>query len=136
MLPQLVVLVLLCASLTTLAAPTVAQEGMFVTTGSMNTGRTEHTATLLNNGTVLIAGGPGSRHRTWLLSISQRRAYNPATGAFTLTGVMSTARTEHTATLLNNGTVLVAGETPALALSFLSHGGVVRPCDADIHVHR
>src|SRR6266849_3539980 len=56
-LPKAAILALLCASLTTFASTAFAQQGTFVLTGNLNTGRYEHTATLLNNGTVLIAGG-------------------------------------------------------------------------------
>jgi hypothetical protein len=76
-----------------------AATGTFTPTGSMSTARDLHTATLLNNGTVLVAGG----------GTASAELYDPATGTFTPTGSMSTARSRHTATLLNNGTVLVAG---------------------------
>ena len=78
--------------------------GNFVLTGSLNTARTSHTATLLNNGLVLIAGGDNNTG-----SLGTAELYNPATGAFTATGSLNTARTYHTATLLNNGLVLIAG---------------------------
>ncbi len=78
----------------------------FVYTGSLNTGRFYHTATLLNNGMVLIAGGysPSLPH-----ILASAELYNPATGTFTPTGSLKTARYYHTATLLDNGMVLIAG---------------------------
>jgi hypothetical protein len=77
----------------------------FVLTGSLNTGRSQHTATLLNNGMVLIAAGEGSS----LSLLTSAELYNPANGTFTSTGNLNTARGYHTATLLNNGMVLIAG---------------------------
>jgi hypothetical protein len=70
----------------------------------MNIGRAFHTFTLPANGQVLVAGGDGS---SGLLNSAE--LYNPATGRWTLTGMMAVAREEHTATLLPNGEVLVAG---------------------------
>jgi hypothetical protein len=77
----------------------------FVFTGSLNTARWFHTATLLNNELVLVAGGLGSSGGI----LASAELYNPATGTFTPTGSLSTARWFHTATLLNNGLVLIAG---------------------------
>jgi hypothetical protein len=81
--------------------------GTFSYIGNLNIARYEHTATLLSNGMVLIAGGDA----TCCVSGYQATAelYNPATGTFTLTGNMTTQRVNHTATLLNNGMVLMAG---------------------------
>jgi N-acetylneuraminic acid mutarotase len=73
--------------------------------GSLNTGRGYHTATLLTNGWVLVAGGQ-------LLNgtvTASAELYNPATGTWTNTGSLNTPRAFHTATLLQNGMVLVAG---------------------------
>jgi N-acetylneuraminic acid mutarotase len=78
------------------------------TTGSVMSGaRTNHTATLLNNGKILLAGGQTSG----ILASSE--IYDPATGTSTPTGTMKAARCSHTATLLPNGKVLVAGGTGA-----------------------
>jgi hypothetical protein len=76
-------------------------------TAQMHTRRTTHTATLLLNGTVLIAGGQGnySRQTAW----NTAEIYNPSAQTFTLVGNMTTARCQHTATLLTDGTVLIAG---------------------------
>jgi hypothetical protein len=65
-------------------------------------GREDHTATLLGNGKVLIAGGGGDR---------SAEQYDPTAGKFTATGNMITARYFHTTTLLLSGKVLIAGGT-------------------------
>jgi hypothetical protein len=75
--------------------------GQFTPTGSMTTARVGHTATLLPNGKVLIAGGAPDL---------SAELYDPSTGVFTPTGSMTTVRSwGHTATLLANGKVLIAG---------------------------
>jgi hypothetical protein len=76
----------------------------FLLTGSLNTARYEHTATLLNNGMMLIAGGSNGD-----INLTSAELYDPTTGTFTPTGSLNTARRLHTATLLNNGMVLIAG---------------------------
>lgn len=79
--------------------------GTFQNTGSMNVARIDHTATLLANGEVLVAGG--NNNTTGYLSSAE--VYNPATGKWTLTGSMTVPREGHDAVLLSNGQVLVAG---------------------------
>jgi Bacterial Ig-like domain (group 2)/Galactose oxidase, central domain/Kelch motif len=70
-----------------------------------------HTATLLLNGKVLLAGGFVNSVWDYGGSTSDNGAglYDSATGAFSGTGNMTTARGGHTATLLANGKVLFAG---------------------------
>ena len=59
---------------------------------------------MLPNGKVLVAGGLGASG-----SLASAELYDPATGAWSATGSLATARDFHSATLLPNGKVLVAG---------------------------
>ena len=81
--------------------------GTFSVAASLNTPRANATATVLNTGQVLIAGGstcasPGC-------PINSAELYNPTGGTFTYTGTMNVSRFNHTATLLTDGQVLLAG---------------------------
>ncbi len=84
--------------------------GTFAVTGFMNTPRVSHTATRLRSGRVLVTGGtdrvdggfPNQSAEIW----------DPVSATFTATGVMTSfldGRFGATATLLNDGSVLVAG---------------------------
>ena len=89
--------------------------GSFTATGDLTTARTEHTATLLASGRVLLAGGTvleGSNAPT-----TSTETYDPATGAFTSAATMGTPRSGHTATLLRDGHVLIAGGRGGAALA-------------------
>jgi len=83
--------------------------GTFTSTGSLITPRYGHTATLLPNGKVLIAGGNGYTVGTSISYLNSAELYDPATGTFSSTGNLVTGRTSHTASLLFNGKVLIAG---------------------------
>jgi hypothetical protein len=78
----------------------------FRPTGNLSAPRFLDTATLLDNGMVLIAGGVPQFNGT---ATASAELYNPATGTFTLTGSLSAPRQGHTAMLLNDGKVLIAG---------------------------
>jgi hypothetical protein len=67
----------------------------------MHQERSGHTATLLRDGTVLIAGGGNV--------LTTAEIYDPVTETFAMTGSMHWPRFDHSATLLFNGGVLIAG---------------------------
>jgi hypothetical protein len=82
--------------------------GTFSPTGTLNTARGAHTGTLLTDGTVLIAGG-FNVNVTPSDILASAEIYNPATSTFTFTGSLTGTRWQHSATLLNDGSVLIAG---------------------------
>jgi hypothetical protein len=81
------------------AAVTVTAPNPLIAAGMMVTAHVQHTATLLADGMVLIAGG----------GTASAELFDPSTRRFALTGRMMRPRTGHSATLLPNGRVLIAG---------------------------
>src|SRR5262249_30212341 len=80
----------------------------FTLAGNMSHIRFAQTATLLRDGTVLIAGG--STGVLWNTGAATAELFIPATGTFTSTADMTSPRIfGHTATLLMDGRVLIAG---------------------------
>jgi hypothetical protein len=75
--------------------------------GSTATFRLYHTATLLQNGKVLVVGGANGLEQEDLSSTAE--LYDPATRTWSSTGKLVKGRMSHTATLLPNGKVLVVG---------------------------
>ena len=71
---------------------------------SLATERRGHTATRLQDGRVLVAGGENSAG-----ALNGTEVFDPAAGTFSAAGNMSSARVDHTATLLADGRVLIAG---------------------------
>src|SRR2546422_1031175 len=90
-----------------LASPASAQApGTWAPMADLNQPRAEHTATLLANGTVLIAGGRDAADQP----LASAEIYDPATGGYTLLASPLPAPVwGHTATRLDDGTVLIAG---------------------------
>jgi len=80
----------------------------FTATGKMTTPRNGHTATLLPNGKVLIAGG-SAPNGNGEVAVATAELYDPSTGVFAAVSSMTVPRAWHTATLLPNGLVLIAG---------------------------
>jgi WD40 repeat protein len=87
------------------AAPSPVRVGSVASATPMLQPRSGHTATLLPDGRVLIAGGM-RRNQDFYRSAE---LYDPATGSFHTTGEMGIARVGHTAVLLRSGKVLIAG---------------------------
>ena len=102
----------------------------FVKTGSMATYRIDARATTLLDGRVLITGG---YHRLPAGDVStpgylaSAELYDPNTGSFAPTGSMSTARSDHTSSLLADGRVLVLGGSDDSAYGWLSSAEVYDP---------
>ena len=61
--------------------------GTWTATGSLTTARDRHTATLLPNGKVLVAGGYGNGG-----VLTSAELYDPASGTWSATGSLTTAR--------------------------------------------
>lgn len=98
----------------------------FTLTGSLKTPRLAHTATLLPNGLVYVAGGDSADDYEEVDAIAdQAELFNPATGAFQ--PGEKVMREFHTATLLQNGDVLFTGgisetESPTATAELLKAG--------------
>ncbi len=75
---------------------------------TMNAPRAAHTATLLPDGKVLLAGGFRPQG-TAEIAIASAELYDPQTNSFMPTNDMNEPRSGHTATLLPNGKVLIVG---------------------------
>jgi hypothetical protein len=80
-------------------------EGSWLTTGSLTTARYDQTATLLQNGMLLVAGGNNPEE------LNSAELYDPANGSWAVTGNLNNGRADHVESLLFNGMVLVAGGT-------------------------
>ena len=81
----------------------LGQLNTWTTVTSMNTARYSHTATILPNGKVLVAGGYNDK------VLNSAEVYDPSFNSWTTVTSMSNIRYVHTATLLLTGKVLVAG---------------------------
>jgi Kelch motif/Galactose oxidase, central domain len=84
-----------------LVAPLLVDPG-WASTKPTTKARSQHTATLLKDGRVLVAGGTSAGYSA--------EVYDPGTVTWTFSAnSLTTPRYAHTATLLENGTVLVVG---------------------------
>jgi hypothetical protein len=91
---------------TAAAGGTITGPGSWIRVASMNHPRSYGaTATVLQDGRVLVAGGEGADGDT----VASAELFDPASGRWTTTRSMLAIRRGHTATLLSDGRVLVAG---------------------------
>src|SRR5579862_1083294 len=91
-----------CAPLA--SAEILNADGNFYPAPSMNYARSGHSATLLPDGRVLVAGGADASG-----SLQTAEVYDPSANTWTAAGLLMAPRSGHTATLLQDGTVLLAG---------------------------
>lgn len=81
------------------------------TGGAMNVARFEHTATLLDDGRVLVTGGQGLPVSGQSPALASTELYDPAVDAFLKSNDLTEPRFNHTATKLADRSVLVVGGT-------------------------
>ncbi|WP_160295188.1 putative Ig domain-containing protein [Geobacter sp. OR-1] len=85
--------------------------GTFTATGSMSWVRVRATATLLADGKILIAGGLGTQDPSSkiYLQLSSVETFDPATATFSVSGYLASSRYRHSASVLPDGKILIAG---------------------------
>jgi hypothetical protein len=108
---------------------TTVSANSWLATGSMNDARDGHTATLLNNGKVLVAGGIKRLGDGSNSTLGTCELYDPATEKWTATGSLSAenSRAYHTATLLADGKVLITGGYVESTQSILASSALYDP---------
>ncbi len=84
------------------------ETGAWTLTSPMTEFRTNHTLTLLPDGTVLAAGGNDPRE-TMHVPLASTEIFDPAADTWTAGPDLAHARSEHTATLMSDGSVLFIG---------------------------
>lgn len=89
----------------------IAADGSWSSGGNMITKRISHTATLLNDGQILVVGGRATSNNSGEPSgyLSSSELYNPITNTWSQTANIHISREGHTATKLPNGKVLIVG---------------------------
>lgn len=94
------------------------QKGTWAPTGSLVPGSApiDGTATTLPSGKVLLAGGESGPGASVSGGDRTAQLYDPGTGTWSPTGPMNVGRSQHTATLLPNGMVLVVGGNRTIAI--------------------
>jgi N-acetylneuraminic acid mutarotase len=102
-------------------------------TGPLNVARTANrighsTATLLANGQVLAAGGNVYQVNA-NGTLTSAELFDPASGTWTMTSSLPGPRSDHSATLLLDGKVLVAGGTDGTPNTYLSSALLYDPAD-------
>jgi len=93
------------STLGVIASLVLAFAGTLVSGAKMNAPRAAHTATTLNDGRVLVAGGFTEKASAALGA----QLFNPATERYVAAAPMRNLRHSHSATLLANGKVFIVG---------------------------
>lgn len=87
----------------------IPKHNVFVKGPSMNYSRVGHTATLLNDGRVLIIGGKETQGKNTGHGLNIAEMYNPKSNKFELAGKLNMTREGHKAILLKSGDVFIYG---------------------------
>jgi hypothetical protein len=112
--------------------------GAFAAFLGMNVRRSGHTSTLMPDGSVLITGG-----ETFLFegtsgrfggSLASTELYDPSTGTFSNAGSMLANRSDHRATLLQNGNVLITGGVQYFPFVRGATSGIRHTASAELYV--
>jgi hypothetical protein len=101
--------------------------GTFTATGNTNNFRAAPSATPLLNGTVLLAGGTENDGGIGLIDLNTSELYDPNAATFSLVGKMTIGRAAHTATRLNDGTVLITGGADTAGAEVFSSAEIYTP---------
>jgi hypothetical protein len=83
--------------------------GLFTQPASLNVARKDHAAALLADGRVLVAGGFGVDAQNNQIALSSVEIFDPVTNAVSAAANLNTARGRHSATVVLDGFVVVAG---------------------------
>ena len=92
--------------------PSVVANGVasgWIPAGTMAQARSLATATVLQDGRVLVVGGYVSNHAGDSRGLAEAEIWDPATRTFSPAGSLDRPRIGHAATLLNDGRVLIVG---------------------------
>lgn len=98
------IVIVLAAVVLAMSALASAASGTWAVVASVHTPRDGHTATLLPNGNVVVAGGENNNQ-----ALASSEVYSYTTGGWTVAGNLNVARSNASALLLPSGMVLVAG---------------------------
>lgn len=96
----------------------------WIATGALQVARRNHTATLLQDGRVLVVGGELEDNSM----IDAVEIFDPTTATWSVLGPLPASRSNHTATLLQNGSVLVVGGGKSSLIGVPSPDEVMNTC--------